>query len=272
MTKRQNKKALFLGIITAAALAAGLTGCPTGEGDEDPKPKAEGKHWLVGAITDNWSPSAALPMTKDATGGTYSWSGSIPTGKGGLKLVENETAPASWDEGNWFAPDADADVPLTVAIGTPQTVDARYFEGKSGESKSWNLQTAGDYTITLNPTTKKVTFNRTAEYVPPSNLKYWVIGEVNSWSLDTAILMTKNTATGTHSWSGTISGELKFIENETAPTWDVSIGGGEGKEFSAVRGTPVSVPFGGDNFKLLTTGTYTIVLNPTAQTVTFTLN
>lgn len=105
--------------------------------------------WLVGSALGNWDMSFAKEMEKDTDDGfTYSWSGDLAVGE--LKITLNKLL--AFDGKEWLMAPAKGQA---LTVGTDQ--DILYVDNYPDIDHNWSVTEAGNYTITINTLTEKMT-------------------------------------------------------------------------------------------------------------------
>ncbi|MDR3284797.1 MAG: hypothetical protein LBS97_06435 [Treponema sp.] len=226
-----------------------------------------------------WTLSSSVEFPK--TESTYTYTGTV-NADDEFALYTGTAPKSDWDGDTWFGSVG----PTTITIGSlNEEVAVEIASGKSNDGKSqWKIKTAGTYTITLDPATKKLTFKLTELAEEPEvNGKVWIVGGLNDWSVGNALEMTSSG--GSFTWSGNIGfgkGELKFYVAEEKisewndpATWLRPTDDGKENVSCAVNGgaktvTAAVYQSSGNSSYYLTGGTYTITVNTANQEISFT--
>jgi len=110
--------------------------------------------WMVGDATPNgWSLDDATPLDNGGDAYTFTWTGRL--NKGELKFTCDRDS--SWN-GAWFMA-SENNKPFAEGSETVTFVDKQVPENGSIDRK-WVVETAGDYTITLNQLTETMTVSK----------------------------------------------------------------------------------------------------------------
>ena len=250
--------------------------------------------WVVGGST-KWGWDNDNKMSKE--GASYTWTGNLydssNEGKQGVSFVTNRSGSAGWgneSDALWFTStgSGDKEYPnVTVESGEYPIRDGR-------QSPFFHIPKAieGKYTITLNPTTMKVTFTKIGniQIDVNDNFDIWIIGQSANWDFN--IKMDKDLDNKIFTWTGSLSettagdkgyegisfatsktgdpagwgaGVTWFVSNESSEAAREVKGSATPGEFELAEATGTQNPM----FIIKTPGTYSITLNAETMSVTF---
>ena len=103
----------------------------------------------MGSALGSWDMSFAKEMEKDTDDGfTYSWSGDLAVGE--LKITLNKVL--AFDGKEWLMAPVKGQA---LTVGTDQ--DILYVDNYPDIDHNWSVTEAGNYTITINTLTEKMT-------------------------------------------------------------------------------------------------------------------